>query len=120
MINSREDLKEFLQKTEHETTILKLTATWCKPCQNTKPLLAKLNQHYRSKNVDYQFIEVDVDDSMDFYAFMKKMKMANGIPTFLVYKKSLYNPDTYYAPFACISGADERGIIQLFEQSLGK
>jgi thiol-disulfide isomerase/thioredoxin len=119
-IRDREELKAYLSSTKYDTTILKLTATWCKPCQATKPILKKLNDFYTANHVNYEFIELDVDESMDLYAFLKKMKMANGVPTFLVYKKSMYSPDTYYVPFAGISGADENGIVQLFKKSLEK
>jgi len=119
MIGSREDLRDFLRDSKCETTILKFTAEWCGPCKATKPLLAKLNTHYKEKGADYQYIEVDVDESMDLYAFLKKTKMVNGIPTILVYKKSMFNPETYYVPFAGISGANEQGIINVFKQSLG-
>lgn len=119
MISTREELKDFLASSKHETTILKFTATWCKPCQATKPLIHKLNEFYTDKKVDYQYLEIDVDDSMDLYAYMKKMKMANGIPTILVYKRSMYTPDSYYIPFTGISGANEQGIINLFKQSFG-
>jgi thioredoxin 1 len=113
-LENRADLKEHLSNTKYETTILKLTASWCGPCKKIAPYVAKLNEEY-SKTHSFEYIEVDVDESLDLYALFKKMKMANGVPTFLSFKKNLFDPDHYYVPYKSISGADPRG-LQLFYQ----
>ena len=116
VLENREDLKHHLSETNYETTILKLTASWCGPCKKIAPYVARLNEAYRQK-YNFEYIEVDVDQSLDLYAFFKKMKMANGVPTFLTFKKSKYKPDTYYVPHACITGADPRGLEEFYKAS---
>ncbi len=117
-LNTREELKEYLKNTPHKVTIIKLTATWCKPCKQINPVIEGLNKHYMSKGVDYEYIELDVDNAVDIYAFFKKMRMANGIPTILSFKKDLYQESSFYVPFRCLTGADQNGVIKLFNDSL--
>jgi thiol-disulfide isomerase/thioredoxin len=115
-IESREQLKDHLENTNYETTIIKLTASWCGPCKKIAPHVKTLNETF-GKRYSYEYIEIDIDDALDLYAFLKKMKMANGVPTFLTYKKCMFQPDSYYVPFQCITGADPRGLTQFFEAS---
>jgi thiol-disulfide isomerase/thioredoxin len=116
-IQTREELKTFLCNSEYETTILKLTASWCGPCKKIAPYVNKLNESY-SKTHSFQYVEIDVDDALDLYAFFKKMKMANGVPTFLTFKKSQYSPDTYYVPYRCMTGADPNSLDNFYKASL--
>ncbi len=117
-LSTREELKQHLKNTNHKVTIIKLTATWCKPCKQINPVIEKLNQHYMSKGIDYEYIELDVDNAVDIYSFFKKMKMANGIPTILSFKKELYSDDNFFVPFRCLTGADPNGVVKLFHDSL--
>jgi thiol-disulfide isomerase/thioredoxin len=117
-IQTREDLKIYLENTEYETTIIKLTASWCGPCKKIAPYVNRLNETY-SKKCNFEYLEIDVDDALDLYAFFKKMKMANGVPTFLSFKKQLFHKDSYYVPFRCLTGADSRGLEDFYKASLG-
>jgi thiol-disulfide isomerase/thioredoxin len=117
VLENRENLKNYLAETKYDTTIIKLTASWCGPCKKIAPYVAQLNQMY-SKRYNFEYIEVDVDESLDLYAFFKKMKMANGVPTFLSFKKALYSPESYYVPYRCITGADPRGLDEFYKASL--
>lgn len=117
-IQSREDLKIYLEHTSYETTIIKLTASWCGPCKKIAPYVHQLNKNYSNK-CSFEYLEIDVDDAMDLYAFFKKMKMANGVPTFLTFKKSQFQPDTFYVPYRCMSGADSKTLDEFYKASLG-
>lgn len=117
VLENREQLKEHLSTTRYETTIIKLTASWCGPCKKIAPYVNQLNEIY-SKTHSFQYIEIDVDNALDLYAFFKKMKMANGVPTFLTFKKCLYQPDSYYVPYKCMTGADPRGLEEFYRVSL--
>jgi thioredoxin 1 len=117
-LSTREQLKEYLKNTSHKVTIIKLTAKWCKPCKQINPVIEELNRFYMGKGFDYEYIELDVDNAIDIYSFFKKMKMANGIPTILSFKKELYQEHSYYVPFRCLTGADPNGVSKLFRDSL--
>lgn len=116
VLENRDDLRTHLATTKYETTIIKLTASWCGPCKKIAPYVSRLNEVY-SKKYPFEYIEIDVDESLDLYAFFKKMKMANGVPTFLTFKKSRYSPDTYYVPYKCMTGADPRGLEEFYKAS---
>ena len=118
MIKTREELKQYLKDTTYDTTILKFTATWCGPCKNIAPTLAQLNNHYKAKNVNYEYIEIDVDECTDLYVFFKKSKMLNGIPTVMSFKKYEYTPESFWVPHKSFSGASPKDVIQFFKLSL--
>ncbi len=64
-------------------TLLKLSATWCKPCKILKPYaIAATNK----LPTNIECYEIDVDQSEDLYALLKKQRMVNGIPVFLFYE----------------------------------
>ena len=115
VMETREDLKKYLKETSCDTTIIKLTASWCRPCKMIEPVIHQLNEQYMVRNLNYEYIEVDVDIAMDIYAFFKKMRMANGIPTFLCFKKKMYTDSHFYVPFKCMTGADAKGLSQFFQ-----
>lgn len=117
-LESREDLKKYLETTTCDTTILKFTATWCKPCKQIQPFVEAINNEYFNKANNFEYIEIDVDNALDLYAFLKKTKMINGIPAFLCYKKILYNPDTFYAPYKSATGADVNLVRNFYKESL--
>jgi thiol-disulfide isomerase/thioredoxin len=118
-LESREDLKKYLENTTCDTTILKFTASWCKPCKTIAPFVESMNDEYFKKGINFEFIEIDVDCALDLYAFLKKTKMINGIPALLAYKKSLYNPESFFVPFKNATGADKTLVSNFYKESLG-
>ena len=118
-LETREDLNKYLETTPCDTTILKFTASWCKPCKTIAPVVDSLNNDYFKKGVNFEFIEIDVDCALDLYAFLKKVRMINGIPALLAYKKNMYNPDTFFIPFKNATGADKALVTQFYKESLG-
>lgn len=118
MIKTREDLKNHLMNTTYSTTILKFTATWCGPCKTIAPAIKSLLEHYKDKNFEY--IEIDVDESFDLYAFFKKQKMVNGIPTVISFKKQEFTPDMYWVPYKAFTGASPNDVAMFFKLSLEK
>lgn len=107
---TRETFKGLLEynSQQNKSTILKLTATWCRPCRAIKDLamqeIAKLSTPF------IECYEIDVDESLDFYAFMKQKKMVNGIPALLFYK----NGNVNYAPDDSVTGANPPDIQAFF------
>jgi len=93
-------------------TILKLTANWCRPCKTIKDLA--IQQVANLSNTSIECYEIDVDESLDFYAFMKQKKMVNGIPVFLFYKKG----NVEFAPDDSITGANPPDILAFFARCI--
>ena len=117
MLTTREELKDYLTNTKCQTVILKFTATWCGPCKVIAPLIQTLNNNYKKKGADYEYIEIDIDDSIDLYAFFKKKKMVSGVPSLLSFKKCA-NPDDFWVPFETTTGANPQNVTYFFKKSL--
>ena len=118
MLKTRDDLKEYLTTCTSKTVILKFTADWCGPCKQIAPLINSLNKHYTSINCDYEYIEINIDECIDLYAFFKKKKMVNGVPALLSFKKADKFTDDFWVPFEATTGANIQNITYFFKKSL--
>ena len=83
-ISSVEELKHLLTENPG-MIILQFTATWCSPCRRIAPRIDSWYKKLPKKKV--QIFIVDIDESIDLYAFMKRKKMLAGVPGLLMYKK---------------------------------
>jgi len=92
--------------------ILKLGATWCGPC---KKIEGVLNGFFATSPDTVMCADIDVDESFDFYSFLKSKKMVNGIPVILCYKKGNLN----FIPDDQVTGADATE-LHLFFKRCGK
>lgn len=99
--------------------LLKLGATWCRPCKQIKPVV---DGFFASSPPNVLCCDVDVDESTDLYAYLKSKKMVNGIPVILCYKKG----NTTFIPDDSITGAKPADLDAFFTrcnlhlQSVGK
>ncbi len=71
--------------------IFKFGATWCKPCKVVEPHFNQFFQFARSEEEEKPYkiecVNIDVDDSFELYATMKRLRMVKGLPTFLAFYK---------------------------------
>jgi thioredoxin-like negative regulator of GroEL len=99
----------FFTLLQHNTgiIIIKLGAKWCGPCKLIEPAV---HGFFASSPPQVICADIDVDESFDFYSFMKSKKMVNGIPVILCYKKGniTFIPDDMY------TGAEPMGLHQFF------
>jgi thiol:disulfide interchange protein len=111
---TRESFKGLLEfnSKQRKHTILKLTAEWCRPCKLIKELATQQVANLSANGRPIECYEVNVDDSLDFYAFMKQKKMVNGIPVFLFYKAN----NTDFIPDDSVTGANPPDIITFFDR----
>jgi thioredoxin 1 len=89
--------------------IIKLGAEWCGPCKKIKPVL---DAFFATSPDNVVCADIDVDESFDFYAFLKSKKMVNGIPVILCYKKG----NVGYIPDDSVTGADPTQLDQFFRR----
>jgi thioredoxin-like negative regulator of GroEL len=87
--------------------VLKLGAEWCGPCKTIK---TAVNGFFASAPPEVVCADIDVDNSFDFYSFLKSKKMVNGIPVLLCYKKG----NSTYIPDDMITGSDPAQLHQFF------
>ena len=114
ILENRNDLSQYLKDTNYDFVVLKFSAVWCKPCKIVKPIientLKEVDAKINGSDKKYIFIEVDVDECFDLYAFLKQKKMINGIPAIFLYSKKIYKDvedNKLYIPQASISGTKE-------------
>lgn len=117
-IETREDLKNFLKNSENEITFIKYGATWCKPCQMIAPTIKSLNEQVVTAKKIINYIDLDVDNCSDLYAFMKQKKMVRGIPVIMCYKKSQYTDNTFYAPVDSVTGASVSDVVNFYRRNI--
>lgn len=92
--------------------IIKLGAEWCGPCKQIKNVV---HAFYASSPPEVVCADIDVDQSFDFYAFLKSKKMVNGIPVLLCYKKG----NTTYIPDDSVTGSDAQSLHLFFQRCGG-
>ena len=106
--NSRNDFFKLLSNNPG-LIIVKLGAEWCGPCKRVAPVLEGF---FASSPDTVICCDIDVDQSFDFYAFLKSKKMVNGIPVILCYKKGNYS----FIPDDTITGADPGQLDAFFRR----
>jgi thiol-disulfide isomerase/thioredoxin len=87
--------------------VLKLGAKWCGPCR----LIEKtVHAFFATSPPEVVCGDIDVDQSFDFYSFLKSKKMVNGIPVLLCYKKG----NSTFIPDDIITGSEPRQLHDFF------
>ncbi len=109
--SSRQEFLSLLQ-VNPGLIILKLGASWCKPCKMIQPTLDK---HYATSPPEVICCDINVDESSDLYAFLKAKKMVNGIPVVLCYVQGNHT----FVPDDGVTGADIKE-LELFFKRCGK
>lgn len=87
---SMEDFKLLLTENPG-MVILKFGASWCGPCKRCEQQVHQWMEHRLPQDGSVVSVIVDVDESFELYAFLKKKKMIQGIPAILMYKKGNLN-----------------------------
>jgi len=89
--------------------IVKLGAEWCGPCKKIAPVLESF---FATSPDNVICADIDVDESFDYYAYLKSKKMVNGIPVILCYKKG----NTSFIPDDSVTGADPSALDAFFRR----
>lgn len=103
---SRNEFFELI-KANHPSIVIKFTASWCGPCKTIDPIVKPFFKQNSSKIL---CCYLDIDENFDLYSFMKRKKMANGVPTLMYYSSDNHD----YVPTASISGSDPAQIHNFF------
>lgn len=107
-ILTRQDLFEALVKNKG-LLIIKLGADWCGPCRNIEGMV---KENFEKMPENATCVMVNIDESMDLYAFLKTKKIVTSIPSLLAYEKG----NTHYAPDEIHIGSEKVGLRMFFER----
>ena len=91
--------------------IIKFHATWCGPCKKIESLV---HDHFSKLPENVRTYEVDIDEAIELYGFLKTKKVVNGIPVMLAY----FHENKHYVPDDVMIGTDEKKINDFFGRIL--
>ena len=113
IITHYENRQAFLSSLNNNPGLIfvKFGADWCGPC---KRIEEDVNRYFHSMPDTVQCAIVDIDKSIDVYAFFKSKKITQGIPTILCYHKG----NTHYVPDDVIAGSDKNAVTLFFKRCL--
>jgi thiol-disulfide isomerase/thioredoxin len=89
--------------------IIKLGASWCGPCKTIKPVV---DSFFYTSPENVVCCDINVDESVDLYSYLKSKRMVNGIPALLCYKKT----NTNYIPDDSVTGSDPVALDAFFKR----
>jgi thiol-disulfide isomerase/thioredoxin len=96
-----------------ELIVIKFTADWCGPCKTIKSMCLDFE---KNKPSSIQYYEINIDESIELYMKLKKMKMVNGIPALLAYKGG--TKEHWYIPDDVHLGSDKKGLALFFNNCI--
>jgi len=96
--------------------ILKFGAEWCGPCKAIAPAYQAFIKHCPANIL---CADIDVDESLDLYMALKKVKMVNGIPVFLAFFGGVKR-ESWFIPDDSIIGANPAAVNDFFKRCLAK
>ena len=111
VISNFENRNDFLKllKLNPGLVIVKLGASWCGPCKKIAHLV---DAFFASSPPDVICADIDVDDSIDLYSYLKTKRMVNGIPVILMYKRG----NVSFIPDDSVTGADPSALDAFFKR----
>ena len=111
VISKFENRNDFLKllKLNPGLVIVKLGASWCGPCKKIAHLV---DAFFASSPPDVICADIDVDDSIDLYSYLKTKRMVNGIPVILMYKRG----NVSFIPDDSVTGADPNALDAFFKR----
>lgn len=93
--------------------VLKLGAEWCGPC---KRIQSEVEYGYSRFPDTIQPIILDIDESFELFAYLRKKKRVNGVPALLAWKKGNLSD----IPDDVVLGADISQVRGFFSRVIGK
>ncbi len=88
--------------------IVKFGATWCGPCKKIQPIVTSRIEEF-PENV--QYYDIDIDEHIEVYGFLRTKKMVNGVPAILCWVKGNQN----YIPDCVVIGGNESEVNKFFD-----
>jgi len=106
-------IKSLATSTGPRVLIIKFSAEWCKPCQDIKPFVAAQVDELPQGGI--VFCELDIDETLELYMYLKNKRMVKGVPSILAwYPKSDRDDSLWYIPDDSVSGSDQKEVGAFF------
>lgn len=97
--------------------LINFKAKWCNPCNTVSPLINNyLYNNFNKDNVKIYII--DIDESIELYIKLKKLKILSGIPSLICYKNKVndFNNISFFFPDDSTFGSNQNNIIEFFNR----
>jgi len=107
-IDSIETLQAILEENPG-IVLIKFSATWCGPCKKIAPYI---NSAVANLPNTYKIYFLDIDESLEIYAYFKTKRMVAGIPSMIAWKKG----NTSSIPDNMVSSSDTKQIDAFFQK----
>jgi len=91
--------------------LLKMGAEWCGPC---KRIHKEVEQGLAALPANVQKVVLDIDESLELYAYLKKLKRVNGIPAILFWVRGNMSD----IMDDVVLGADSAQVIAFFRRAI--
>jgi thiol-disulfide isomerase/thioredoxin len=93
--------------------VIKMGASWCGPCKKIQDVAhEKMTELVNTWGTAVNIIEMDIDDSFEVFATLKKMRIVNGIPAILCWFKE----NQQLRPSDFINDSNTHGVSLLFDR----
>ena len=109
-IESRQELVPLLEKNQG-LIMLKFGAEWCGTC---KRIENEVKEYFNNMPNNVQCGIIDVDESFDLYAYLKKQKIVSTIPAILCYVKD----NNTYVPDEILMSSDKKELDNFINKCL--
>ena len=113
---SAKNLQELLSCSEKPKVLIRFSAAWWAPCQAIKE---SCNQEFATLPETIKIADLDIDETIDLYAFLKRKRMVSGIPTLLFYDPSSdekENGEPWYIASDSVSGTNSTELMNFFNR----
>lgn len=110
IVSGFENRQEFLSFLARNTgmIVIKFGATWCRPCKTIKPIV---DCFFASSPPCVTCVDLDIDENMDVYSFLKSRKMIYGVPTLMCYT----SVNKTFIPDFSVSGGSPEDLDKFFK-----
>lgn len=111
-ISGIKELKQIIQET-NGIIIISFRANWCEPCKRVGPLIDSFLYNPPSFSTGLlQTYIIDIDECMQIYMELKKLRILTGVPSLLCYEKGAQD----FYPIDSSFGSDKDQIISFFDR----
>ena len=99
----------------NDLIIIKFTADWCMPC---KSIANVCKEHVEKLPKSISFYEINIEESLELYMFLKNKKQVSGLPTLLAFNKLLDEDVHFYLPKFSSVGGNTNNVNIFFDSCL--